>query len=271
MTQTTTTGRRPIDVLKDLRLVRRELRYEQLSFWRNPQMALFTVVFSLIFLVILAATAGSVRVSYLGGVKAIQYYVPGLMAYGVIAACFTMLAINLVNRREGGLLKRLRLSPLPAWALLAAIFGSMLIVVVVQVALMLIVGALAFGVHLPGHPGDGAALGFSLLVGVLSFTALGVAMSTLVPNADSAGPIIATVFFILLALSGFWFPLPSGSVLSRVSTWFPFRHFILALFAAFSPQAGSPWAWGDQRDVAIWGAAACIVAIRRFRWAPSRN
>jgi ABC-2 type transport system permease protein len=254
--------------LQDLRLVARQVRYEQLSFWRNPVGAIFTVVFSVVFLALLAASAGSARISYLGNIKLVQYYVPGFVAYGVMAACFTTLAISLVNRRETGLLKRLRLSPLPAWALLAAIFVSTLVVALIQVVLLLGVGRLAFGVHLPN---DWVAFLFAVLVGVLCFAALGVAMSTLIPNTESAGPLTSTVFFVLLFLSGLWFPLQSGSTLAKISTWFPIRHFIIAVFTPFNAQGGSPWAWHDLAVVAIWGAVGCVVAARRFRWAPRRG
>ena len=52
-----------------------------------------------------------------------------------------------------GLLKRLRLSPLPTWALVAAIFCNTVILAVIQVVAVLAVGRLAFGVHCPptGH------------------------------------------------------------------------------------------------------------------------
>jgi len=254
--------------LRDLWLVVLQARYEQLNFWRNPVGAIFTVVFSVVFLVIAGVSSGSSRVSYLGNIKLIQYYEPAFVAYGIMAACFTMLAISLVNRREAGLLKRLRLSPLPAWALLAAIFLSTLIVAVLQVILVLAVGRVAFGVQLPGNVGP---LAVTLVIGVLCFTALGMAMSTVVPNADSAGPVIATVFFVLLFLSGLWFPLKSGSVLARISTFFPVRHLIVAVFTPFSPQGGSPWAWHDLGVVAIWGVAGFAIALLRFRWAPLRS
>jgi ABC-2 type transport system permease protein len=254
--------------VKDLRLVGRQVRYEQLSFWRNPVGAIFTVVFSVVFLVLLAASAGSSRISFLGNIKLVQYYVPGFVAYGVMAACFTTLAISLVNRRETGLLKRLRLSPLPAWALLAAIFVSTLVVSLIQVILLLAVGRLAFGVHLPN---DLAAFAFAVIVGVACFAALGVAMSTLIPNTESAGPLTSTVFFVLLFLSGLWFPIKSGSTLAQISSWFPIRHFIIAVFTPFDAQGVSPWAWHDLAIVAIWGTIGCVVAIRRFRWAPRRG
>ena len=53
-----------------------------------------------------------------------------------------------------------------------------------------------------------------VVVGMLCFTALGVGVSTLVPNADAAGPVVSLVFFILVALSGLYFPVKPGSGLA---------------------------------------------------------
>ena len=66
-----------------------------------------------------------------------------------MAACFNMLAINLVVRREMGLLKRLRLSPLPTWAMLAAVSASALIISVAQVTLVLLIGGSGYNVPFP--------------------------------------------------------------------------------------------------------------------------
>jgi ABC-2 type transport system permease protein len=254
---------------RDLRMIGRQVYYEQLSFWLNPMAAIFTVGFSVVFLVLLGATAGSSRVSYLGNIRLIQYYVPGFVAYGVMSACFNSLTMLLVNRREMGLLKRLRLSPLPTWALLGAIFVSTLIVALAQVVLLLAVGRLGYGVHLPGNIG---AFVLALVVGAACFIALGVAMSTLIPNEDAAGPVTGIVFFVLLFLSGLWFPLKSGSGLARFSSYFPIRHFITAVFAPFDLARGaSPWAWHDLLVLALWGIAGLAVAVWRFRWAPRRS
>lgn len=262
---------RPRLRLADLRLVVRQVYYEQLSFWLNPIGAIFTVGFSLLFLVLLSASAGSSRVSYLHNIKLVQYYVPGFIAYGVMSASFNALAISLVIRRETGLLKRLRLSPLPTWTLLTSILLSTLLIAFAQVVLMLAVGHFAFGVGLPSGPADVGALVAVLVVGALSFAALGVAMSTLIPNQQAAGPLTSTVFFVLLFLSGLWFPLKSGSTLAKISTWFPIRHFITAVFKTFSHPGTSAWAGHDLLIVAIWGAVGAAVALRRFQWAPYRT
>jgi ABC-2 type transport system permease protein len=263
------TDTRRFDGLRDLRMVARQVYYEQLSFWLNPVAAIFTVGFSLVFLILLGAIAGSSTVSFLGHVKLVQYYVPGFVAYGVMSACFNTLAMVLVNRRETGRLKRLRLSPLPTWAFLGAIFISTLIVAFVQVIILLAVGRIAFGVHLPSNLG---AFVLAVVVGGVSFTALGAAMSTVIPNEDAAGPVTSIVFFVLLFLSGLWFPIQSGSGLAKFSSFFPIRHFITAVFAPFDPVKGaSPWAWHDLLVIAIWGVAGIAVAVWRFSWSPRRS
>jgi ABC-2 type transport system permease protein len=254
--------------LRDLRLIGRQVKYEQLTFWLNPVGAIFTVGFGLVFLLMLGAIAGSSTSQAIGGTKLIQYYVPGFAAYGVMSACFNTLAMVLVNRRETGLLKRLRLSPLPTWMLLGAIFISTLLVAVVEVVLLLAVGRLFFGVHLPGNL---AAFVLVLVIGGLSFCAMGAAMSTLIPNSDAAGPVTSIVFFVLLFLSGMWFPLTKGSALAQISAFFPIRRFIIAAFAPFGGSGLAPLQWFDLLIIAIWGVGAVLVAAWRFSWSPHRD
>src|SRR3984957_12924871 len=198
--------------IKDLKMVFRQVRFEEPSFWLNPIGAFFTIGFSTIFLVMLGAIAGHSTIgSGYGSVKLVQYYLAGFVSYGIMAACFTVLAQSLVNRREMGLLKRLRLSPLPTWALLSAIFTSTILIAVYQVVILLVVGRLGFGTYFPSH-----ILAFLLtaVVGCLSFTGLGVGVSTLAPNADAAGPIVSIVFFLLLAFSGLRVQIKTGTTLA---------------------------------------------------------
>lgn len=250
----------------DLKLVGRQIYYEQLNFWLNPIGAVFTVGFSVVFLVLVGSTAGHQRSSAIGGGLIIKYYVPGFIAYGVMAACFNMLTINLVVRREMGLLKRLRLSPLPTWAMLAAVSASALIISAAQVVLVLLIGRI--GYHVP-FPHDMAAFVVALAVGAISFTCVGLGMSTLIPNQEAGAPITSIVFFVLLFLSGLWFPISANSGLAKFSSYFPVRHLILSVYDASIVQRGVPsWSWHDLLVMAIWGAGGALVAARRWSWAP---
>ncbi len=253
----------------DAGLVARQLYYEQLLFWKNPFRAVFTIGFSVIFLLLLAGSVGNSRSSLLGGLREVQYYVPGFAAYGVMSACFNTLAISLVVRRETGVLKRLRLSPLPTWVMVASTFLSSLVVSLLEVIVLLLVGRLAFSVTLPANF---LAFVVAIVVGAVCFTAMGIAASTVIPNEEAAGPIVSIVFFVLLFLSGLWYALTPSSVLAKVAGYFPVRPMILATFAPFDRLPGtSPWAWHDIAVMAIWGAAGVVVSVRRFAWEPHRS
>ena len=255
--------------IDDVRLVGRQVYYEQLNFWLNPVGALFTVGFSVVFLVLLAASAGNSHIAFYGNIRIVQYYVPGFAAYGVMAACFNMLTISLVVRREMGLLKRMRLSPLPTWVLLSAIFCNALLISAVQVVILLLIGRFGYQVVLPHNV---AALVVTLVVGGLCFTALGIATSTLIPNQDAAGPVVSIVFFVLLFLSGLWYPIKAGSGLAKFSSVLSrpahdHRH----LRPLRPAEGGFGVEMGDLRVMAIWAVGGVIVAARRWSWAPRRS
>ena len=255
--------------LGDVKLIGRQVRYEQLSFWLNPVGAIFTIGFSTVFLVMLGSLDGNAKVSFLDNIRMVQYYVPGFAAYGIMSSCYNLLALNLVNRREMGLLKRLRLSPVPTWILMASIFLSSIIIAALQVVLMMLVGRVAFNVH---GPANVLPFVLAVIVGMLCFTALAVGISTLVPNADSAGPAVNIVFFILVAFSGLYFAIPPHSVLATVTGYFPVRHLILSLEAPFNHTPGvTPWPWHDMGVMAIWAVAGIVLALRRWQWAPRRG
>ena len=83
---------------------------------------------------------------------------------------------------------------------------------------------------------------------------------------------MSIVFFVMLFLSGLWFPLKPGSALAQLSKYFPVGRLITATFAPFHLIPGaSSWAWGDLGVVAIWGTVGIVVAMRRFRFEPRRS
>lgn len=252
----------------DVRMVGRQVGFEQLSFWLNPIGAIMTIAFSVIFLVLLGGTNQKAFVTSYGHIKLIDYYVGGFCAYGVMSACFTILCISVVNRREMGLFKRIRLSPLPTWMLMSSVIVNYMIVATAGVVLLLVVGTLGYGVNLPAR---WAPFVVVLLLGMVCFSALGIGVSTLVPNADAAGPIVSVAFFILLFLAGLWYPIPPGSGLAQFSNIFPIRHFLNALVASFAGQPHtSVWPWGDIGVMVIWGALGLAFGLRHWEWSPRR-
>jgi len=247
---------------RDLALLWHQIRYEQLSFWRNPQSAFFTFVFPVVIIVLFGALFHGVgRSSYFYGLSALQYYVPTIAALSVLGSCYGQLAVALAARRQNGILKRARATPLPAWAYFGGLLAHCVLVSVVDITLIVGVGRL-YGVPFPSH---WLAIAVTLLLGAASFCALGVAVASVISNAEAAPAVAQLVLFPLLFVSGTYMPVHS-ELLNRIAGWLPVRPFNEALTGPLAAHTGADWR--HLAVLAAWGGVGAVVAVRRFRWDP---
>ncbi|HEX3607176.1 MAG TPA: ABC transporter permease [Candidatus Dormibacteraeota bacterium] len=255
--------------MSDATMALRQVGYEQRAFWRNPASAFFAFAFPLMFLGIFGTQNRGARLESLGGIPYNSYYVPALITFGVIGACMTNISMTMTIRRDSGVLKRVRGTPLPPWVFMAGVIGSSAVVSAILALLLTAAGNVFYSVNLPHHLGG---LLITLVVGGMSFCALGLALSALIPNAEAAPAITNAVVLPLLFISGTFYPLDPNSVLTHIANWFPMRPLALAVFHCFDPSndlRGVPWS--DLWKVLLWGAAGLFVAVRRFQWAPRRT
>jgi ABC-2 type transport system permease protein len=125
----------------------RQLRAEQLLYWRNRGAAFFTFLLPLLLLGLLGVIGRDQTVE---GRPYADYFVPGMLGVAVVMTTFAGLAITLTIRRERGILKRVRGTPLPAAEYLAALVASTALVLALEAIVVLAVGSLALGVDVPG-------------------------------------------------------------------------------------------------------------------------
>ena len=247
-----------------------QFRYDQLVFWRSPASVFFTVMLPLIFLFIFTGLFGDETIEEYGGIKVSTYYVPGIITLAVASATLQSLAINLTQARESGRLKRIRSTPLPAWAFVAGRVGNAFLISLLMTALVTLIGNLLFGVAIPTRTIP--ALLLTLVVGAFAFSCLGFALTAAIPSEDAAPAIANVTLLPLYFLSGVFIPdnqIPDG-VLS-VADAFPIRHFFLAFFEGFDPNTtGAGFEWGHLAVLALWGVAGLVLAARFFSWAPRR-
>ena len=247
-----------------------EARWNQKEYFRNPAAAAFTFAFPLMFLVIFTALNGNSTVAIPGGhVRYAQYYVPAIISFGVISACYTNLAFNLSISRENGILKRMRGTPLKASTYLAGLVVHVIVVSIILTALTTVLGLVAYGVTFPGRY---LALAVAIALEAFAFSALGVAVSTFVPNEDAAPAIINFLLFPLLFISGTFYPVRAGSTLANIANVFPVRHGLTLMVGAFNPRIhGYGITVKDVGMLLLWGVIGIAVAVRRFRWEPSHR
>lgn len=154
--------------------------------------------------------------------------------------------------------------------LLASQFSRAALSVVVAVAmstLLLAIGRVAYGVHVPGAGLAGVAL--AVVVGAASFCCIGFAFSTRIGAADAAAPAANLAVLPLYFISGVFIPESQiPPFLRAVANAFPIRHLAQALLDPFVHSAGAGVAAGHLAIVATWGIAGLAVAARRFAWSP---
>ena len=128
-----------------VKLLLHELRNQQRMFWRNRESAVFVFIFPpMLFLLLGAVYSGRIE-----GFRAADVLLVGLIGYGCANTAFAGLAITLVIRRESGVLKRIRATPLPTATYLTAVLCSTLVVFVLQMVLTILLGVLLYGAQGP--------------------------------------------------------------------------------------------------------------------------
>ena len=249
-----------------------QVRYQNRVFWRSPMAAFFTLVFLLVFV----SVFGNGMISALG-VPMAQFYAPSLRVYGAITAAYTNLAIMTVNRREEGILKRVRGTPLPPWLYIAGRLAS-----TTWTAFIAVMGVEIAFFGIRPDPGTLAAALLAFLVGVGCFAALGMMLAALASDSNLAA-VAGNATLLPLAFASEIFIPPS----SNSPTWvaiagdiFPVKHFAQAFSGAFNPTLsgnGFQWSAGPGEYailshlavMAVWGVVAAALAVRFFKWEPT--
>jgi ABC-2 type transport system permease protein len=245
--------------------------YDLRAFLRSRQSQFFALALPVLFLVIFASVfGGSGHTTQVAGgaIGTSVYYVPGIIALGVIAACFGNLVASVTAQRERGVLKRRRATPVPAAALIAGRVLAAVVVAVVMAAVLLGIGWAAYGAHVPGRTAP--ALAAAVVIGAASFCCLGYALASFVRDQDAALPASMALTLPLYFISGVFVAVSAlPHWLADVGEIFPVRHLADALLVAYNPHTTGPGFAGlDLLIVAAWGAAGLLIALRSFSWLP---
>ena len=251
--------------MNDLALALRQVRYENRSFWRNPAAAFFTFAFPLLFMVIFNVIFGG---EVERGLTASDFFTPAIIVFAVITATYTNIALTVSISRDSGVLKRIRGTPLPAWAFLVGRIAHAVLIAFLLVAIVAAFGALFYEVSFPWERLPQLLL--TLGIGAASFCALGLAVSALMPNADAAPAIVNASILPLLFISNVFIRITDPPAwMDAVAGFFPVRHFADAMLAVYTPGlADGGLQWQDLAVIAAWGVAGVLFSLRFFSWEP---
>jgi ABC-2 type transport system permease protein len=239
-----------------------QLRAEQLVFWRSREAAVFIFIFPPMLFLLL----GSVYDGTIDGRPAADVLLAGMLGYGAANTAFAGLAIQLVVRRESGVLKRLRATPLPQRTYLASVLLSTLAIFALQTVVIIALGRFLFDAELPER---WLSLALAVLVGVAGFAGVGLGAASLIRSSEGSSAVVNVILLPMAFVSGSFGPTDDyPDFLQAIGEALPLKHFVDAVEAVYLD--GEPlWEQGPAIGVvAAWGVAGLLVAARRFSWEP---
>jgi ABC-2 type transport system permease protein len=235
----------------------RQYRLERRMFWRNPSAAFFNFVLPLLIL-----AGGGLILS--GNQHDLDKLVPSIAGLSVMSTTFTALAYNVVFLRERGVLKRIRGAPLPSSSYFCGVAGNAVTNTALQIAIVVVAGRLVFGIGWPRHWFE---LGAFVVVGTVSFAALGVAFAHAIPNFESTAAYVNAVFLPVVFVSFYVFDSASApGFLRTIADALPLKPLIEGLSGAMVARAHSASHLDALVVIGLWGAFGLYFAVRGFSW-----
>jgi ABC-2 type transport system permease protein len=245
-----------------VRLFWHQLRWEQLTFWRSREAAVFVFLFPLLLFTLLTAVYNG----HIYGRPASWALLAGMLAYGLANTAFAGLALILVARREMGVLKRIRSTPLPSATYLIAVLVSILIVFALQAVSLFVLGRVLKSTPWPHHL---LSLVLTLALGAVAFASLGLAITGFIRSLEGSSAVVNIIVLPMAFLSGsFGARRNYPEVLQAIGDVLPLKYFLDAVNAIY---LHGQELWDKPTAVAVlaaWGVFGMAVAVRTFRWQP---
>ncbi|MFB2555451.1 ABC transporter permease [Herbiconiux liangxiaofengii] len=264
---------------RTLRLGLSRVVYETRGYFRAGDTVFFTFLFPVVLLGIFSVAfqgLGNVGANAdgSGGISQAAYYLPGMIAAGILLSGVQNLGVDIAVERGDGTLKRLAGTPLPVLSYFIGKMGQVLVTSAAQVVLLLLLARVAFGVELPSDPEHWLTLVWVYLLGISTAAVLGIAVSRLPQSGKSASAVIIPPLLILQFISGVYLQftlLPDW--LQNVASVFPLKWIAQGMRAALLPESFASAEQGGAWDphlvavvLGVWLVLGLIVCRVTFRW-----
>jgi ABC-2 type transport system permease protein len=245
-------------------------------YFREKEAVFFSFAFPIVMLSMFSVIFGGQSFDADGsrGVNAARFFLPGMVAAGVMLTSFQSMALSVSAERDDGTLKRLRATPMPPVSYFLGKVGLVAISSLAQFALLIVLARLAFDVVLPTDVAHWVTFLWVFALGVACGTVLGIAYSSLATSARSAGAVVIAPMLILQFISGVYFAFTDLPVwLKQVASLFPLKWIAQGMRSVFFPgqwkgaEMAGTWEHGRTALVLVaWLVAGLLLCARTFRW-----
>ncbi len=196
--------------------------------------------------------------------KYIDFLIPGLVAMSVMQLSIFAVTGQIVSWRERGILKRLLATPIHPGVIIFSQIVSRVIITFMQASILILLGILAFNLHIVGSLGLVVLL---IVAGGLIFLSMGFALSGIASTQNTVAALANLFVFPQMFLSGIFFPRDAfPDWLLKASDYFPLTYFSDALRNVMVKGYTITQISGDLIGLAIWAIIMFVLAIKLFRW-----
>ena len=233
-------------------------------FLREPLGAFGTIGFPVLFFLVVGRAANRrLPSSSLASISFIRVDLPVLASLLIAVSAVLSLVTIISIYREGGILKRLRATPLRPQTILIAHVIVKLILTAATLALMVLAGKRYYpvGVHAPLF-----SFTIALLISTWSILSIGFLIASAVPTARFAQPIGAIILYPMFAVSGLFVPIASlPPLLQAVARILPLTYAVPLLQGIWK---GDRWSAhvGDVAALAVVFVVCTALSAKVFRW-----
>jgi ABC-2 type transport system permease protein len=267
-------GKRPGRLALGIARIGHEVR----SYFRTPDAVFFTFLFPFIMLGIFTAAFSSSGDIQAGpgseGISVGAYYLPGLLAAGMLLSGVQNLSIDIAMEKSDGTLKRLGGTPLSPVSYFLGKFGQVFVTGVLQAGLLLLAAATLFGIALPTEPEKWVTFAWVFVLGVATSALLGIALSSVPRSGKSAAAVVIPILLVLQFISGVYlqfYALPEW--MQNLASVFPLKWMAQGMRAVFLPEdfavleQNETWDLGMVAVVLLaWLVVGLVLSRLTFRW-----
>jgi ABC-2 type transport system permease protein len=232
-------------------------------FLREPMGAIGSILIPVLLYAVLGRVMGRGVPSDPMAAEFLRVVLPVLAVVMIqLNAVVSLIAIMSIYR-EGGILKRLRATPLRPWTILSAHVLVKLVFTAITLVLMLIAGRRYYPIDL-NIPVANVML--ALLFSTLSVMSIGFLVASVVPTARFAQPIAGAVLYPMLGLSGLFFPIAAmPPALRAIAPFLPLTYVVSLLRGMLLGDAWSDHVT-DLAALAVLFVVCTALSARVFRW-----
>lgn len=196
------------------------------------------------------------------------FVVPGIVSLSIMQSALFGVVFTLVRLRNQGVLKRLHATPINPRHYLAGLLFTRMLLLIMQTYALLLVGIFVSGVEVsPGYVMFWLEVIPLIILGGVGFASLGLAVSGIAKNENTAAPLANIISLPMMFLSGVFIPhsvIPDWVV--AFAKWLPLTFLADAMREMVNSGETLFIQGGSILGLAVWAIICFGLAARAFRW-----